>query len=302
MTMADRVFITGGTGYIGAAVVQDLVAHGHAVTGLARSEASRQRLAELGATPLGGDLEDASALARGAQGADAVIHLAFVHNFADFAAAADADARAITALGEALAHTGKPFLVTSGVPSAVDGHVITESDDPDGRMPRRSEAAALPFASQGVRVSLVRPSRFVYGDGPGGFITQLIAIARAAGVSAYVDDGANHIHAGHRADTAELYRLALDHGEAGAKYQAVGDAAVPFRDVAEAIADRLGLPTSSITPSHAADHFGFLGPIVAAENPASSEATRKALGWNPTRPSLVEDLRHGFGWAFGADA
>ena len=285
-----RVFITGGTGYIGSAVVKELIGSGHEVIGLARSSESKQRLEELGGTATHGSLEDLGSLKRGAENADAVIHLAFVHNFADFAASAEKDKTTIEALGKALVGTNKPFIVTSGVPSSMDGHSITENDISDPRTPRVSEQAALPFAERGVRVSIVRPSRFVHGGGLYSFATYLINIAQEKGVSAYVGDGANRLHAVHRSDLAVLYRLALEKGENGAKYQGVGDFSVPFRDIADAIAKRLNVPSVSISADKAAEHFGFLAPIIAAENPASSEITQAALGWKPTHISLVDDL------------
>ncbi|MDR0571067.1 MAG: SDR family oxidoreductase [Clostridiales Family XIII bacterium] len=285
-----KVFVTGGTGFIGSAVVKELVAGGHDVVGLARSAAGRRALEALGASALDGDLEDAGSLRRGAEAADAAIHMAFVHNFAEFAAAGQTDKRAIEAIGEALALTGKQFVVTSGVPGGESGHVVTERDK-SGDFPRMSESAALPFAERGVRVTLVRPSRFVYGEGlANGFIAALIGTAAQKGVSAYVGDGGNRIHAVNVLDLARLYLLALEKG-VSAVYQGVGDGAVRFRDVAEAIGARLGIPTVSISAEQAAGHFGFLGQIAGADNPASSELTQAALGWGKTRPSLLETLR-----------
>jgi nucleoside-diphosphate-sugar epimerase len=176
---------------------------------------------------------------------------------------------------------------------------VTENDESDPRFPRLSEQAALPFAERDVRVSIVRPSRFVHGDGDThGFVPQLIEIARGKGVSAYVGDGANRLHAVHRLDLARLFRLALENGKPGAKYQAVGDFAVPYRDIAEAIGKRLNLPINSISAEQAAEHFGFLGQIVSADNPASSDITKTALDWEPTGPSLLEDLATGYGDVF----
>jgi nucleoside-diphosphate-sugar epimerase len=284
-----KVFITGGTGFIGSAVIRELVASGHDVTGLARSEQSVQALAVLGASALDGSLEDFDSLKRGAQAADAAIHCAFVHNFGDFVAAGQTDKQAIEAIGESLVGTGKQLIVTSGVPGGESGHVITENDE-SGVFPRMSETAALPFSKRGVKVTFVRPSRFVYGkELTNGFISALIAIAGQRGVSAYVGDGSNHIHAVNVLDLAKLYLLALEKNVA-ATYQGVGDGAIPFIDVAEAIGKRLGVPTASITAEQAGEHFGFLGQIVAADNPASSEITQAALGWQPTYPSLLEVL------------
>jgi nucleoside-diphosphate-sugar epimerase len=284
-----KVFVTGGTGFIGSAVIRELVASGHSVTGLARSEESKQALAISGASALDGSLEDLDSLKRGAQVADAVIHCAFVHNFADFVAAGQTDKQAIEAIGESLVGTGKQFIVTSGVPGGASGHVVTENDE-SGAFPRMSEAAALPFSERGVKVTFIRPSRFVYGkELTNGFISALIAIAGQKGVSAYVGSGTNHIHAVNALDLAKLYLFALEKNVA-ATYQGVGDGAIPFVAVAEAIGNRLGVPTASITAEQVAEHFGFLGQIVAADNPASSEITQTALNWQPTHPSLLEVL------------
>jgi nucleoside-diphosphate-sugar epimerase len=284
-----KVFITGGTGFIGSAVIRELVASGHDVTGLARSEKSVQALAVLGASALDGSLEELDSLKRGAVVADAVIHCAFVHNFADFVAAGQTDRQAIEAIGAALVGTGKQFIVTSGVPNGESGHVVTENDE-SGAFPRMSEAAALPFSERGVKVTFVRPSRFVFCEElTNGFISALIAIARQKGVSAYVGDGDNHIHTVNVLDLSKLYLLALEKNVA-ATYQGVGEGAIPFIDVADAIGKRLGVPTTSITAEQAAEHFGFLGQIVAADNPASSGITQAALGWRPTYPSLLEVL------------
>ncbi|MDR1205974.1 MAG: SDR family oxidoreductase [Peptococcaceae bacterium] len=288
-----RVFITGGTGFIGSAVIRELLGAGHEVTGLARSEESKGRLAAMGAPALDGSLEDLDSLRRGAETAGAVIHLAFVHNFADFAASAETDRRAIQAIGETLAGTGKTFIVTSGVPSGENGHTVTENDPSDPRTPRVSEQAALPFAERGVRVLIVRPSRFVHGDGNFGFITWLMDIAREKGMAAYIGDGANRIHAVHRLDLARLFLLVLEKGETGAKYQAVSDFAIPYRSAAEAMGRRLNVPAISISMEQGLEHFGFLSQIVGADNPASSEITQAALGWKPTRLSLLEDLENG---------
>jgi nucleoside-diphosphate-sugar epimerase len=285
-----KVFITGGTGFIGSAVIKELAANGHAAVGLARSEKSKQTLTALGASAFYGSLEDLGSLKRGAETADAVIHLAFVHNVADFAAAGQTDKQAIEALGGALAGTNKPFIVTSGVPNGENGHIVTENDE-SGKFPRMSEAAALPFAERGARVTIVRPSRFVYGETlANGLIAALIGIAVQKRVSAYVGNGSNHIHAVNVLDLAKLYLLALEKGKEGAKYQGVGNSAIAFRDVAEAIGKRLDVPAASISAERAAEHFGFLGQIVGADNPASSEITQSELGWKPTHPSLLEDL------------
>jgi nucleoside-diphosphate-sugar epimerase len=287
-----RVFITGGTGFIGSAVVSELLGAGCAVIGLARSAPSARRLETAGAAVFEGSLGDTDGLKRGADSADAVIHTAFVHDFSDFGAAVETDRLAIEAIGETLSGSNRPFVVTSGVPLGHDGQVITEDDDSDpAKFPRLSEAAALPFAARGVRVSVVRPSRLVHGEGDThGFIPRLIDIARKNGISAYIGNGQNRCQAVHRSDAARLFRLAVEHGAARARYQAVADEGLRFRDIAEAIAGRLNIPAVSISAEEAMSHFGFLGQIVGRDNPASSQATQKALGWKPTGPSLLRDL------------
>jgi nucleoside-diphosphate-sugar epimerase len=290
--MTMKVFITGGTGFIGSAVIRELVAGGHEVTGLARSGKSKEALAEMGAAAIDGSLEDSDSLKRGAQAADAVIHLAFVHNFADFVTAGQTDRDAIEVIGEALDGTGKLFLVTSGVPGGESGHIVTENDADNGDTPRRSEAAALPFAERGMKITLIRPSRFVYDEKlMNGFIAALLGIAKEKGVSAYVGDGNNHIHAVHVLDLAKLYLLAVEKYET-AIYQGVGDGAIAFRDVAAAISKRVDVPTISLSADQAGEHFGFLGSVVGADNPASSELTKAALGWKPSHPSLIDVLSH----------
>jgi nucleoside-diphosphate-sugar epimerase len=181
--------------------------------------------------------------------------------------------------------------VTSGVPTSIDGRVVTENDEPDQNFPRQSEQAALPFIKRGVRVMIVRPSRFVHDENNYGFATQLMGLAQEKGVSSYIGDGANCLHAVHRLDLAQIYRLALEKGESGAKYQAVADFAVPFRDIATAIGKRLNVPVTSIKVEQAGEHFGFfLSQVAGSQNPASSEITQAALGWKPAQPSLLEDL------------
>ena len=294
-----RIFITGGTGFIGSAVVDELVRTGHEVVGLARSEKSARVLEGLGAKTFMGSLEDIDSIRRGTDSADAVMHLAFVHDFADFNASVEIDRKAIEAIGETLSRTNKAFVVTSGVPMRKDGELVTEETPSDTKdFPRMSETAALPFVEKGVRVLVVRPSRFVHGEGDAhGFTVSLINTARQTGKSAYIGDGKNRVQAVHRLDVASLFRLALEKGTAGGIYQAVGDGAIPFRKVAEMIARMLNVPAVSIPPAEATAHFGFLGQVAGADNPASSEATQKALGWKPTHPTLLEDLASGFYFA-----
>jgi nucleoside-diphosphate-sugar epimerase len=293
-----RIFVTGGTGFIGSAVVQELVKAGHNVIGLARSEKSAQALKSAGASVLEGSLEDLDSVKRGAASADAVIHMAFVHSPDNFLAGVTTDKLVIEAIGETLSGTNRPFVVTSGVPLGSNGQLITEEVDPDPQFPRLSEVAALPFAQRGVRVSVVRPSRLVHGDDDAhGFIPMLIACARKSGKSAYIGNGECRVQAVHRLDLAALFRLAVEKGTTGSRYQGVGDGGVTFRAIAEAIAKGLNVPAVSIPAEEAVSHFGFMGQIFGTDNPASSEATQKALGWKPTHPSLLEDLAKGFYFA-----
>ncbi|MDR0999397.1 MAG: SDR family oxidoreductase [Clostridiales bacterium] len=285
-----RVFITGGTGFIGSGVIKELLNAGHEVVGLARSEKSEQALAAMGATAMGGSLEDLDSLKRGAESADAVIHCGFVHDFANFAKCCETDKRAIEAIGKALTGTSKPFIVTSGVPVGDSGQVVTENTESENSTPRVSEQAALPFAERGVRVTIVRPSRFVHGHGNYGFASMLIDIAGKSGAAVYVGDGANRIHAVHRDDLAKLYLLALEKGGNGVKYQAVGECAILFKEVAEAIGKRLNVPTVSMPIEQAMERLGMLGGVIASDNPASSGITQTALGWKPTGLSLLQDL------------
>jgi nucleoside-diphosphate-sugar epimerase len=291
-----RIFVTGSTGFIGTAVVRELLDTGHEVIGLARSKTSAQSLEKAGAAVQEGSLEDIDSLRRGADSADAVIHTAFVHDFSNFGAAVETDRRAIETIGETIAGSSRPFVVTSGVPVGKYGQVVTENDDSDPAIfLRLSEAAALPYAKRDVRVSIVRPSRFVHGQGDThGFVPQLIGIARNKGVAAYIGDGSNRCHAVHILDVAHLFCLAVEKATAGSRYQAVGDEGIPFREIAEAIGKLLHIPTVSITAEEAMNHFGFLGQIVGMDNPASSAITQKTLGWHPTHPSLLQDLEADF--------
>jgi nucleoside-diphosphate-sugar epimerase len=295
-----RIFVTGSTGFIGSAVVRELLDRGHTVIGLARSESSVQSLEKAGASVQEGSLEDVDSLKRGAASADAVIHIAFVHDLSNFDTGAETDRQAIETIGETLVGSHRPFVVTSGVPMGTPGQVVTENNDdfePIG--PHRfSEATALPFAKRDVRVSIVRPSRFVHGEGDHGFVPLFIDIARKKGVSAYIGDGSSRCHAAHRLDTAHLFCLAVEKATAGSRYQAVGDEGIPFREIAEAIAKRLRIPAVSIPAEEAMNHFGFMGLIAGADNPASSEITQKTLGWCPAHLSLLQDLEADFYFAF----
>ncbi|WP_410627671.1 SDR family oxidoreductase [Amycolatopsis sp. cmx-8-4] len=292
-----HVFVTGGSGLTGPAVVTELVAAGHTVTGLARSDTAAARLASLGATPLRGSLDDLESLRRGAEAADGVLHMAFGGDFADPDDMMRRDRAAIEALGEALAHTGKPFVSTSGTLVMPIGRETTEQDEPDAagiagfRIP--GERACL--ASRGVRASVVRLAPTVHGPGDYGFIGMLVDTARKTGVSAYVADGANRWPAVHRLDAAVLFRLALEKAPAGSVLHGVAESGVPFRAIAETIARGLGLPAVSVTPEEAAGHFAspFMAVVYGIDAPVSGSGTRELLGWVPARPSLLDDLTHG---------
>ncbi|MFF2374213.1 SDR family oxidoreductase [Streptomyces xiamenensis] len=288
-----RVFVTGASGWIGSAVLPELIGAGHHVLGLARSDASAATVAATGADVLRGDLNDPVVLRAGAAGCDGVIHLAFVHDFTDFEGAIRADALAVQALGGALENTGKPFVVTAGTP-AVAGRVATERDiaEPGSMAAGREQnsALALATADRGVRCAVLRLPRSVHGAGDRhGFVAQLANTARERGVAGYVGDGSSRWPAVHVRDAAHLYRLALENAPAGSVLHAVGDEGVPTRDIATAIGGALNLPTA---PAPRED-FGFLGPLLALDQPASATATRELLGWEPVGPGLIEDIDQG---------
>ncbi len=288
-----RVFVTGASGFIGSAVVSEVIATGHQVLGLARSDASAQALEAAGAQVHRGDIEDLGRLRAGAESADGVIHLAFNHDFADYAGAAEIDRRAIDTLGGALAGSDRPFVVTSGLAGFGLGRAMTEDDAASPDSPRFSERAALEFASRGVRVSVLRLPPSVHGEGDHGFVPRLIDIAREKGVAAYPGDGSNRWPAVHRFDAARLFRLALESAPAGARLHAIGDEGIPTREIAGAIGCHLGLPVTSVAPETAADHFGWLGVFFSLDVPASSAFTRELMGWQPTHQGLLDDLNEG---------
>ena len=286
-----RVFVTGATGFIGSAIVRELLDAGHQVLGLARSDAAAASLAAAGAEVHRGSLEDFESLAAGARACGGVIHTAFIHDFSNYAPAAEKDRRAIQTLGTTLAGSDRPFIVTSGTLLVQrQGPLATEEEAPNPSFPRKSEEAALAVAARGVRVSVVRLPPSVHGDGDHGFVPALIAIARQKGVSAYMGDGFNRWPAVHRLDAAHLYRLVLEKGSAGAKYHGVADEGVPFRDIAGVIGRRLNVPVVARSPQEAADHFGWLAHFVGIDCPASSAQTQERLGWRPTQPGLIPDL------------
>jgi nucleoside-diphosphate-sugar epimerase len=289
-----RIFVTGATGFVGSAVVQELIQAGHQVLGLARSDAGAKSLIAAGAQVHRGDLEDLESLRSGAALSEGVIHTAFNHDFAKFAANCEADRRGIEALGAVLAGSDRPLLVTSGVALPVPRRSATEDDPPippSPTYPRASEVTGMSFASRGVRVSVVRLPQ-VHDRVKQGLITYMIAIAREKGISAYVGDGLNRYPAVHRLDTARLYRLALEKGSAGSRYHAVAEEGVPLRDIAEVIGRRLNVPVVAKSPEEAAGHFGWLGMFLGMDRRASSAQTQERLGWRPTGPGLIDDLNH----------
>ena len=306
-----HVFVTGGSGLTGPAVVAELIAAGHQVTGLARSDASVARLEALGATPHRGSLDDLDRLRSGAAAADGVLHMAFggsnpsrtadaggQEDFADPADLMRRDRTAIETLGEVLAHTGKPLVSTSGTLVMPTGRLTTEQDEPDpagfAGFRIAGEKACLGFAGQGVRASVVRLAPTVHGPGDYGFIAMLVATARRTGKSVYIGDGANQWPAVHRLDAATLFRLALEKAPAGSVLHGTAEN-VEFRTIAETIGRGLDLPVVTLTPEEAAGHFAspFMALAYGTDAPVSSAHTRELLGWSPTRPNLLADIEHG---------
>jgi len=292
-----RVFVTGSTGFVGSAVVQELISHDHQVLGLARNEAGAKSLAEAGAEIQRGDLQDLDSLRAGAGASDGVLHLGFIHDFSRFKEVCEIDRLAIEAIAAELAGSDRPLIVTSGTALVKPGFLATEEDestiDPSAFPRVLSERATVAAAEKGLRASIVRLSPSVHGDGDHGFVPILIALAREKGVSAYVGEGLNRWTAVHRLDSAQLYRLALEKGAAGARYHGVAEEGIPFREIAEAIGRGLNLPVVSKSPEEAAEHFGWFAHFAAIDCPASSELTRERLGWNPTHVGLIADLDHG---------
>ena len=289
-----RVFVTGATGFVGSAVVNELLAAGHTVLGLARSDAAAAALAALGVDVHRGSLEDPASFAAGAAACDGVVHTAFNHDFSRFADNAAAEFQAVLAMGEALAGSGRPLIGTTGTGILVPGRIGSEDDvgNADGAASLRKpmEDATVALADRGVRSAVVRLPPSVHGDGDHGFVPRLIRTAQEKGVSAYIGDGQNRWPAVRRFDAAKLYRLALEHGAAGARYHAVAEEGVPTRRIAEVIGRRLGLPVVSKPREEASDHFGFIGHFFALDIPASSAKTRERLGWTPTGPGLIDDV------------
>jgi nucleoside-diphosphate-sugar epimerase len=286
-----RVFLTGATGFIGSALIPELLRHDHSVLGYARSDAGADALRGLGADVHRGDLEDLDALRRGAEQADGVVHCGFIHDFSRFAENCAIDARAIDTLADALAGSGKPLVVTAGIPG-MPGRITTEDDElpANAPTPRVSEQRALAAAARGVRATVVRLPQ-VHDRDKSGLVPFLIAVARRKGVSAYVGEGGNRWAAAHRLATPSLYRLALESGVAGARYHAVEEEGITLRAIAESIGRGLKVPVISVSADEAGAHFGAMGHFAHMSNPASSVLTRARLGWNPgTHPGLIDDL------------
>jgi nucleoside-diphosphate-sugar epimerase len=285
-----RIFVTGATGWVGSAVVQELLTAGHEVTGLARSQEKADALAKAGATVRLGSVTDLDLLSEAAAEADGVIHCAFNHDFSRFLENCAEDERAIGAMGAALEGSDRPLLVTSGMALIAPGRLANEDDPTAPHFPRRSEAAALALLDKGVKAGAVRLPPSVHGLGDHGFVPRLIAIARETGVAAYVGEGLNRWAGVHRLDAAKVYLLALESGVTRPAYHAIGDEGVPFKDIAAVIGRHLGVPTASKTAEEAATHFGWMAPFAGMDLAASGEKTKALLGWAPVEPGLLADL------------
>ena len=302
-----RVFVTGASGWIGSALVPELIDAGHQVTGLARSAASADALTAAGAGVLRGTLDDLDTLRSATAASDGVVHLAFKHDIAfsgGFEAAANADRRAVETFGEALAGSDRPLVIASGTLGLAPGRVATEQDGQaadetmahagGGPQIRRGTALlTVSLAARQIRSSVVRLPPTVHGDGDHGFMATLVGVARERGVSGYVGDGSNRWPATHRFDAAHLFRLALENAPAGSTLHAIAEEGVPIRAVADVIGRQLGLPVAAVAPQDAAGHFGWLGAFIGLDSPASSAATRELMGWLPAHPGLIDDLEKG---------
>ena len=285
-----RVFLTGATGYVATAVAAELMANGHTVLGVARNDEGAAALTARGIEPHRGELADHTSLIAGAAACDGVIHTAFIHDFSKFMENAEIERAAVEAMLASMEGSGKPFIATSGVAMLAQGRAATEQDRPAPMGRGATEEVVRTAAARGVRTGIVRLPPSTHGQGDRGFMPHLIDIAREKGAAAYVGEGANRWAGGRRADAAVLYRLALETGEAGATYHAIGDEGVPTRDIAATIGQRLGVPVVSKPAEEAGDHFGWIGMFFALEMSASSTWTQAALGWRPTPPGLLADI------------
>lgn len=292
-----RVFVTGASGWIGSETTTTLLAAGHDVLGLARSEESAAALKAKGARVLRGDLDDVDSLRTGSDDSDAVVHLANKHDWADMAESNRAERAAVETIGEALAGSNRPFLVASGIAGLTQNPPATENDPSPFVGPASprggTENLAFDYVGRGVKSIALRFAPTVHGDGDHGFISYLVAAARATGVSGYVGDGSTGWAAVHRSDAADMIRRALDSAPAGSRLHAVGEQSVPSRIIAEAIGRGLNLPVDSIAPEKALEHFGFIGNFFGADMSASSSITRTLLAWSPSGPTLLDDLESG---------
>ena len=293
-----RVFVTGASGWIGSAVVAELLAAGHEVTGLARSDESLAAIEAAGASAHRGSLDDLGSLRSGAEASDAVIHLAFKHDFSDYAGAGRTERAAVTTLADALVGSDRALLLASGTAMIAPGRIATENDASSAVGPDSarggSEQFALEYAERGVRTVGLRFAPTVHGENDHGFMSTIAGVAREKGVSGYIGDGSNRWSAVHRLDAANLVRLALEKAPAGSVVHAVGEEAVTGRQIAELIGRGLDVPVESIAPADAAAHFGWIGAFFGLDIPASSAITRQQLGWTPTHPTLAEDLEAGY--------
>jgi nucleoside-diphosphate-sugar epimerase len=285
-----RVFVTGATGFVGSAVVADLIAAGHRVTGLARTDEGAAAITALGAAVHRGSLEDHASLRSGAAASDGVLQLAFNHDFSKFADNCELDRQAILALGDELKGSERPLIVTSGVALLAPGRLATEDDAAARHFPRVSEATAEDLMQRGVRAGIVRLPPTTHGEGDHGFVPRLIAIAREKGAAAFIGDGQNRWPAAHRIDAARVYRLALEQGASAGRYHAIAEQGVPFKAIAEVIGKRLGVPVVSKSADEAEAHFGWFARFAAVDVPTSSAKTRALLGWEPKEKGLIEDL------------